>query len=830
VNKLYDVCLDYLLIVVTCCFILGIAFSLLLEPSSSVSLFLVTTLLMISYLLWLFRVTTIMLLFLCCSLFFAGMMHADNHKFSPLGPRQLPSILKNGAEAVIIGVLSEHVSGNNVTQKAIINAVYYRTPDSGHFLPVADTILLTLTAGWPETILPGDSVVFRTELRTPTLTNTPGVFNYQEYLAKKGIHRIGTISSPLMIKPVVSRFDHRGDVRLSVERTRARIAQNLDDVLPAAQAGLYRALLLGDKTAVPVSVIEAFKGAGVMHILAISGMHMSLLALFIFSFMHWLLRRSEYLILAANVRKLSLLACIPVLAIYVLLAGANTPVLRSFVMSLFVVTALCTNRKRSAITILAGAALILLIFDPLALETASFQLSFAAVGAIILMSQRIQSQTSPVFSDYIIPRFRARLTRWLKIGILVSFAATLGTAPLLLYHFNRLSLVSIPANLIIEPLLCLWSLPCGFISLILMFVYPSLAELILQLGAAGLTISVAAASFFNQLPISTLWLPSPSLAAITLYYFAVVTLLKVHHNPLLKWSARSVFALSLVWFFLPMMPLAHVIKHKDRVSFIDIGQGSASIVELSSGRIILIDGGALSAPGFDCGERILSPFLWHRRIGKVDDIVVTHADADHYSGLPTIIKRFSVKRLWLPHLNRDKPGYADLCDLAKRLQTQVYVPGRKNFIVEKNARLELLGDIAWGENKKSANEADTYDENDNGLVLKLTTPNFSVIFPGDISESQERMLARTEPHLKASILLSPHHGSSTSNSALFFKAVQPDYLIISAGKWKNNRFPSQNTLSTARKMGIHVLNTAKNGTITVVETKDDFQISSVLAQ
>jgi len=114
--------------------------------------------------------------------------------------------------------------------------------------------------------------------------------------------------------------------------------------------------------------------------------------------------------------------------------------------------------------------------------------------------------------------------------------------------------------------------------------------------------------------------------------------------------------------------------------------------------------------------------------------------------------------------------------------------------------------------------------------LKLITPTFSVIFPGDISSAQERKLAQTVPQLKANILLSPHHGSSTSNSAVFYKAVGPDYLVISAGKSKNSRFPSQKTLSTANKLGIHVLNTAKEGTISIKQTKDDFKISSFLAQ
>ena len=590
-NKICDYCSKYLLVVVTFCFSLGIAFSLFSEHSFHIPLISVAVLFSICFLLWLSRLTTMMLLFLCCSMFFAGMMLTTNHRSSPAGSTQLEYLLRNGTEAAIIGVLAEHVSGNDVTQKAIIDALYYRTSDSSHYLPVTGTILLTLTTGWPTTILPGDSVIFKTELRTPRATNTPGTFNYKDYLAKKGIYRVGTISSPLMIQPVVNRFHHKSIITYRIERTRAVIAQNLSDLLPATQAGLYRALLLGDKTGVPISVIEAFKGAGVMHILAISGMHMSLLGIFIFSTMYWLLRRSEYLILTTNVRKLSLLLCIPVLCLYTLLAGANTPVLRSFVMSLFVVAALCINRKKSTITILAGAALALLLYDPLALGTASFQLSFAAVGTIILMSQRIRAWTAPVASNDIFSRLRNGFSRWLKIGVLVSIAATLGTAPLLLYHFNRLSLVTIPANIIIEPLLCLWSLPIGFVALITMFIHAPLADFLLQFGAIGLNISVTVASFFNQLPISTLWLPSPSLSAVTLYYLALAGLLTVYQIPLLKWAMRAGFAISLLLFLLPLTPFAHVVKHANRVSFIDIGQGSASIIELSNGRTIVVDGG-----------------------------------------------------------------------------------------------------------------------------------------------------------------------------------------------------------------------------------------------
>lgn len=813
-NSFFNYCRRYLLICVTISYSAGVWVASAFPIQAEIFSYCAIILLLLTFLAWLLRFNNCAVLLLCLGILCTGTLNADYRRSRIAAGDEISGLLKQRADAVIVGVVEELFLGDEQRSKAILKTHSFRTEAMEFFAQARGKLLVNLFGPWPRNILPGDTVALRARVSSPPVIHTPGTFNYRDYLARRDIHLIGSVPSPLFIQPVT--IEGTSDINLfgsAIERYRAAVGHNLNEILPPDAAGLYRALLIGDKSGVSPMVLEHFKRSGVMHILAISGLHLALLGFIIVTSTRWLLSRSERLLLAIDIRKLALLLCLIPLLGYTLLAGAGPPVVRSFFMSVCVVLALTVNRRKSPITLLCGAALFLLVVDPLSLQDVSFQLSFAAVFGLITLTPSMFKWLYPDGLSTETVKLRSRFMKWLWAAITVSSAATIGTLPLLLYHFNRVSLVTIPANLIIEPLICLWSLPCGIVGLMLLPVSQGVAALLFKAGIPGLTLSVKCASLFSSIPLSTIWLPDPHFVVIVLYFSALVILFLPPH-PLSPIKVRLALPLCCVGLMLaPLSGLPVQFRDRDQVSFIAIGHGSANLITLSTGQNILIDGGGKSAPGFDTGARILAPFLWQQGIARLDDIIITHPDADHYNGIPALIERFRPRRLWIPARETHKDGLIDLLQLAERYRVDIRYGEDETILNTADVQLTLL----------RPTQKKYMSEDDRGLVLRLETASFSVLFPGDISKSREQELVDAGEPLDADILLSPHHGSATSNSSEFLAEVSPSYMVVSTGEASGIRFPSEETRKNAQKFNIGVLTTAAHGTVAV--TSNDFGYS-----
>lgn len=815
-KQLLDLCTRYLLVSVTCSYAAGIVFSSGVSPPLfwlPVTAFL----LFLSLAAWLLRGngTAAVLLLVC--MFLIGCIHSDARRSQTRFPSNLHDLAARSPDVVIVGVVEELVLGDGQTAKALLGSPHYRTRERPEFTPLPGPLLVSLRGAWPQHVLPGDHIALRGLLKRPSTIQTPGTFDYRSYLARDGIHLIAVVRSPVLIQPIeAEQGDNTGSLRYRIERYRAQIALRLNELLPAETAGLYRAILIGDKSGIPAATLEAFKGAGVMHILAISGLHLALLGFLFYGAILALLKCPERLMLATDIRKLAMGLSLLPLFVYTLLAGAGPPVVRSFIMALCVVIALGVNRRRSPVTLLAGAALAILLIDPLGLEDVSFQLSFAAVASLILLAPAIYRLLYPPDQDVPDNHIRQTVMRWLWGAISVSLAASIGTMPLLLYYFNRFSLVTIPANLVVEPLICLWSLPLGILALPLLHLFPALSAPLLQVGAPGLELSIFVATSLSSLEFSTLWLPDPQTWSIVLYFGGIVC---ISISPPLAYS-RQVGILLLLFctalFLAPLTGLPGRFRTQDRVTVVDIGHGNANLIELAGGRNILIDGGGQAAPGFDPGARILAPFLWQRGIARLDDIIISHADADHYNGIPALVQRFRPHRIWLPGPEASKSGLEAVRRLAEAEGIALISPTNRAIFSDSGSSLVLLAPASRS----------LTDEDDRGVVLRLETPAFSVMFPGDIGTRRERELIDSNSPLKSDILLAAHHGSSTSNSLPFLAEVSPRYLIVSTGDTDGGRFPSYQTLRNAENRGITVLTTARNGTVQITGTEGGYTLST----
>jgi competence protein ComEC len=723
-------------------------------------------------------------------------------------------------ELIVLGKVRRIFSFDGESTRFDLDSISVRTAES-NFKPSQGTIRYIIKERLPSSIFPGTTVAVRARLKRPHRFMTPGSFDYPAYLANKHIYVTGYISTPLHIATVETSPPSSQRTKYLPEILREKINRFIDVSLSGEQAAVYKALLTGDRSAISPSLIELFKGAGVLHILAISGMHMSLLGVFLFAVFFWLLRRSEWLILTINTKKTAAFLCIIPLFCYTLIAGANTPVLRSFIMSLIVILALCYGKRHSFLPLIACAALFILILSPGSLFSPSFQLSFVAVISIV-------AAIGPITKiNRLITRGQARKPvaiagTWIIAAMGVSLAATLGTAPLLLYHFYRISLVGIVANLIIEPLLCLWSLTLGFVAVIFIFIFPPAADLLLNIGGTGISLAIAAVAVFHSIPHSSIYLPAPSILLICLYYLSFLLVIARHRYPEKYRLPALLFpVVSLFFIACPPGEITRTFIKESTLAFLDVGHGSCSFIEMPGGRRLLIDGGAISSPEFNIGERVIAPYLYRRGIGTIDDIVVTHPDSDHYNGITYILKRFKVKTLWISTRDRQGAGWRNLLRAAAQENVEVKVPVSAAILQHSGkASLTVLANTS---------SPDASTSNDNGLILKYRHDGFSALFPGDISAEMEKRLVMDGLDLEAVVMLATHHGSVTSNSEEFVGSIRPKIMVVSSGTHKAYSFPAQSVLERCRNHNIAVLRTNTAGTITVTTKKGEYHIDTLLS-
>ncbi len=770
------------------------------------------------------------ILLLLSFLFSTGLAHGLLAMRAPTDSSHVFHLIREEQEAVLICTLEQLPGYNGKYSTLLVDVHSLRMKEDAGFIAARGLVQLKLKDPWPRYLMPGDQLAVRARLSPPSTFQNPGGFDYPTYLARQDIWITGWIGSPLFIQQIENEPTLLHRLRFLPEGLRTRISTFIDQKVDPEIASVYKALLIGEASGISEEILEAFKGSGTMHILSISGAHLSILAAFLFFCLYWLLRRSEKMILRYPVKKIAAALCLPPLAIYSLLAGAGTPVIRSLIMIFVFMIALCADKQKSLFIPLALAALLILVWEPASLFTASFQLSFMAVASMAMAAPLLAAITgAETTTEGRTARIGRLLFRYLLAGFTVSMAVTVGTAPLLLFYFNRLSLIGPAANLLIEGLICFWSLPLGFLACPLIFIAPPAADLLLQLGGYGLTLSLRLAAFFNGLPFSTLWLPTPPPVLMVLYYAAILLFLwslsalrGADARPLIAKTAMAggggLWLLSLFFIFMPPAELFKDSIPASEITFLDVGQGSSTFLQLPTGKRLLIDGGGSESPRFNVGEDIIARFLWQRGIKRLDMIMVTHSDADHYNGIPFLLHRFRPQTLWVNDFSGHDPNWDAMLQLAHRLHISVRIPQSGETLIRAgNAGIVSLG-----------NPSEPYGNaiNDSSLILRFGEDgghDFSCLFAGDISHKAEAQLVNEKIPLPSTFLLSPHHGSSTSNSEAFLQAVNPRAMIVSAGRHRSDKFPTPEVRQRCAALGITMLITAEHGAITITDKEITWQ-------
>ncbi len=746
----------------------------------------------------------------------------------PAGPYHAGNLVPHKTLASVIGTLLEapvtFAADDGPRSRLLIDLEALHLPPPGRPDLAGEAegrILLTLKGVPPAGLQPGDTIVAQALLAPPRSATSPGSFDYQFFLAGQGIFLTGWVASPealavLRRASLAAGFSWLQQMYHLPEILRQRLGALLEKT--STQAGLYKAILIGERAGISAATLEHFKAAGCFHILAISGLHVGLVAAGLFAGWYWLLRRSTRLLVVFQAKKLAGLLTLPFLFFYALVAGFNPPVVRALLMTVAVMSALLFDRQRSLASAIALAALVLLVWQPAALFTAGFQLSFAAVIAIAVCQRPIaavwekrRQASSPATAGG--PPFIQRLTGGVLTALLVSLAATGGTAPLLFYHFNRISLVGPLANLLVEPLICLLALPAGLAAAVLWPFFPELAVFLVRLGDLGLVGAALVCRWFAALPLASVWLPTPSVLEVFLLYLLIfLGFQKILPGPSVVPVRRPAMAILLALLAgLQLLPVAaRRLQKTTRVTFLDVGSGNATLMELPGGALFLLDAGTRANSDFDPGERIIAPYLWQRKIYRLDGVIISHPHADHYNGLSFLLDRFQPAQLIVGENESDEPGYRRLLAQVETAGIPVRRPASGDTLYEgSGARLMVIGEPPADYRGKNA-------VNNNSLVLRLEHQgergSASFLLPGDIETERERHLVASSADLDADVLLAPHHGAKGSSSEEFWRAVSPELVVVSAGHRDLSHLPGNVALYSTATHGTLVVTTDGAGT------------------
>ncbi|MDI6821473.1 MAG: DNA internalization-related competence protein ComEC/Rec2 [Actinomycetota bacterium] len=637
--------------------------------------------------------------------------------------------------------------------------------------------------------------------------------HYARYLYRKRIQTLFVVDTTCVERKSIKFTQMSSNpIQNIITGFRTRVKSQTSSFLSKDQAGLLIGLLLGDRSRISGTLQDDFRKAGVMHILAVSGLHLGMIATIAY--------------LLSSILRLNPIARSALIAVfmlfYVLLAGCRPSVLRASIMIAVGLLGWLLGREKNLLSAIAVAALILLIYNPFLIYDVAFQLSFMAALAIILIA--------PTLNSKLVELFPRRVSELLSLSI----AAQVGVAPILVYYFNELSLVAVVSNLFVVPAIAP-ILGLGLAASFMTIFSPFLACPIFKVTGLLLEYVLKITSFFASLPASSIYWETPSSLNICFYYFAVIAGIysskrwrksddrsrnfnfKTKTRPGRLLIVVLVLMVGVIWW-----QVGKSAPPKDfTVTFFDVGQGDAALIRMQSGENILIDGG--EAPS---GMR---RSLAARGIRKIDLLVLSHPHADHLGGLTEVIEGFEVGMVLdggQPHTSHLYKEFLTTIN-QRGIRYRLARMGQEFEIGSKERKLKILilhprPQFVTGTNS---------DLNNNSVVLKLIYGDFSLLFPGDIEREGQSLLldcGDTSPSgkraLRCTILKVPHHGSANGGDFKFLKEVSPQVAVISVGEGNPFGHPARSTLAKLKSLGAKIYRTDRDGDVTISTDGKNFRV------
>lgn len=773
----------------------------------------------------------------------------DRHNISQLLPSGIAAATADGTEVFVRGTISSpvEVDGDRASFTLRVAAIEANEwPDAaagsagrgkqaeGELVQVSVRLLKQAEQDAAAVWQRGDAAAFAGTLRLPSVARNFGGFDYRNYLRLQHVHWLVYVKGTDEVRtspPAHWRPDH---VLRWNDRLRAMLGGKLDELFPGDHGGYMKSLLLGIREELDPQQFKQFSELGLTHILAISGMHV---AVFV-GVLLWLMRR------AGLAKETSLLVCMCLLPGYVLLTGASPSIVRAGLMGMMGLYLARRNLLKDGQQMIAAAALIMLFWEPYDLLDVGFQLSFLVTWGLIVGVPKIA------------PLLPSRPV-WLNGALTVAVTAQLVSFPVSVYYFNQFSLLSLPANLLLVPLISTIVTPLGSIALILSFVAPLPAQWLAKLAVWLNEASFWAIGFMNRWPVARLIWPSPPLWWIAAYYVLCAWLicvcwerkreqaeresgvwLRAEGEGRGRWRNIQLAAAAVALVFLLVYgykPETWKGRSTAIVSFLDVGQGDAALIQTPGRKFVLSDGGGTISfrksgeewkerrDPYEVGRKLLVPLLKQRGAHRLEYVIISHEDMDHIGGLQAVLEDIPVGGILFN--GTVKPGEAVKklfrTALAKRIPL-IPVHEGQTFRLDEDTVLRILNPPAAADQEPAVTVS--AEQNPHAVVFHLDMLGSTFLFTGDIHAQGERDIldrigrkvgdgASFSAFPPIDVLKVAHHGSKTSTGDEWLNRWQPKFAVISVGINNIYRHPSREVVERLAAHGSEVLRTDQHGEV-----------------
>jgi competence protein ComEC len=615
---------------------------------------------------------------------------------------------------------------------------------------------------------PGERWRLTVRLKRPHGTVNPHGFDYEAWLFERNLRAVGYVR-PRTARERLATMVH--EPKYWVERARGAIRSRIQAALPdAPYAGVIAALVIGDQRAIPPEQWQTFTRTGVNHLMSISGLHVTMVSGLMFALVFGVWRRIPRLTLALPALKAAVVGALGAALLYALLAGFAVPAQRTVYMLAVVAVALWLGIIESASVVLCVALFVVVLIDPWAVLAPGFWLSFGAVAVIMYVTVgRIGREPW--------------LTSWARVQI----AVTLALIPPLLAMFQQVSIVSPFANAVAIPVVSLIVAPLALIGVALPF------DLVLQCAHLVMNGCMMLLEWLSLLPDAVWEQHAPPSWAVVVAVAALAWLLAPRGLP-----ARWLGVIGL----LPLFAIAPgAIRAGDvEIVVLDVGQGLSTVVRTAQ-HALLYDAGPSFGPGADSGSRIIVPYLRAVGVGRLDGMIITHDDDDHWGGAASVLQALPMD--WL------LTSLPDLDPLVVQSQPALRCEAGRRWEWD-GVRFEVLHPA------RASYEDPAVKDNDRGCVLKVEAPGGQVLLPADVERrTEEELLARARDRLPAGVLIAPHHGSRTSSTPAFLQAVGPQLVVFPVGYRNRLGHPHHEVLERYRSAGARIYRTDRDGAVII---------------
>lgn len=624
---------------------------------------------------------------------------------------------------------------------------------------------------------PGDLIEVPAKLKRPSGSRIPGAFDYGTWLKNNGFAATGSADGGDIVI-----LEHTGQEVWN--RIRYQVSQWIMERLPPSTKGLAEGLMVGKRGFITPEINDALQVSGTYHLLAISGQQLTMVAgwsflIFRGIFVLWLpiSRRWDVKRFAA------VLSLVPMLA-YSQLAGWSEATQRAALSTGLVMLGMFLWRKTIGVNSLLLSAIVLLFFWPRELFGAGFHLTFIAVAALMFFFSMFPMVGS--------------LWRRLWLTMALTLFINLATAPLVAYHFHRVTPYGFFGNLFAVPWVSFLSIPLGLGAMIFHWFPGGWGDLFLDAMSWSLKVYVSWITTVASWPYAWQRVPGPALWGIS---WGVALFAASYFLPW-KRGRRWLVGLGIVVLFWPRLGPTPGRFH---VACLDVGQAQAVVMRDPQNRWMIVDAGGVASPRFNVGEGLVSAYLWHYDVRTLERITISHPQMDHMSGVVALLRNFAVKELWLgsfPELEQTNPMYRAIIRLA----------GEKGVSVHRiDQEIKRSDEVTfWA---KFPNPPGKIKDNDHSLIVMVAMGQQHFLFPGDLEAKGERWFINQDPFLDYSVVVAPHHGSKSSSTKEFIANTHAKNIVFSSDVHSKNHLPNPDVLARWQQAGARVWRTDQLGTV-----------------